>query len=476
MKIFKLFINENIKTWKKGSTKVLIFIVLLSLVCVLGLVKLMQKLDSNSNYNEMTIQSDKEGLKAQIEYLEEELKNGNLDDISKRNMQIELEEYQLYLDYDINAYGNTWRNELVTKIANAKVENNTEEIEKMINILKENNFEKYMEEQKQILKKQLEINAIDQKEYDDGILIIDLKIKYDIGNDKTTYSWKSLVISEIERSQASIRNGINQENNKVLKADEKQKLEDLIKIDIYRLEHNIPSSEVGSNSNFRMRFEMISPIFVVAIISIVAMIIAGGAISTETTEGTIKFWALTPNKRWKILTAKILSILFYIILITLIMSVLSVLIANVFFQDDGETYLYVQNGQVKEIGNTLYTIEYYLTETIPVILFTIFALMLSTVTRNTAISVSVSIGLYMGNGIFMAIINSFVTKDWIRYIPFNNLDITSKIFPNASDLLGTGANVFAKSNSLEFSLAVLGVCLILMLVTMYDSFNKRDII
>lgn len=247
MKIFKLFINENIKTWKKGSTKVLIFIVLLSLVCVLGLVKLMQKLDSNSNYNEMTIQSDKEGLKAQIEYLEEELKNGNLDDISKRNMQIELEEYQLYLDYDINAYGNTWRNELVTKIANAKVENNTEEIEKMINILKENNFEKYMEEQKQILKKQLEINAIDQKEYDDGILIIDLKIKYDIGNDKTTYSWKSLVISEIERSQASIRNGINQENNKVLKADEKQKLEDLIKIDIYRLEHNIPSSEVGSN-------------------------------------------------------------------------------------------------------------------------------------------------------------------------------------------------------------------------------------
>lgn len=221
---------------------------------------------------------------------------------------------------------------------------------------------------------------------------------------------------------------------------------------------------------------MMAPTFVVAVISIIAIIIAGGAISTETSEGTIKFWALTPNKRWKILTAKILSLIFYILIITLISSLLSIVVANVFFNGDGETYLYVQNGQVKEIGNALYTIEYYMVKTIPVIMFALFALMLSVITRNTAVSVSIGIALYMGNGIFMTIINSFVTKDWVRYIPFNNLNLVDKVFPNAGKLIDTGVSNFATTSSLGFSMTVLGVCAILMLVTMYDSFNKRDII
>ena len=45
VKIFKLFINENIKTWKKFSTKLLIIAVLLSLIGVLGLAKFMQHIE-----------------------------------------------------------------------------------------------------------------------------------------------------------------------------------------------------------------------------------------------------------------------------------------------------------------------------------------------------------------------------------------------------------------------------------------------
>ena len=46
-KIFKLFVNENIKTWKKFSTKLILIIIILSLVGVLGLVKVMQKLNES---------------------------------------------------------------------------------------------------------------------------------------------------------------------------------------------------------------------------------------------------------------------------------------------------------------------------------------------------------------------------------------------------------------------------------------------
>ena len=102
--------------------------------------------------------------------------------------------------------------------------------------------------------------------------------------------------------------------------------------------------------------------------------------------------------------------------------------------------------------------------------------MLSVLTRNTAVAVSFSVAIYIGNTIAMAIINQFITKDWIRFVPFNNLNIADKIFPNASNPISFATDGFATSTSLGFSLAVLGVCAILMLVTMYDSFNRRDII
>lgn len=476
MKIFKLFISENIKTWKKFSTKVLLVIVLLSIMAVLGITKLMQKLDNNVTYTREVANYNEENLKSQIEYLKSELENDSLDEVSKQNIQKQIEQYQLCLDYNIDGYGSTWRNDIVEQIVDAKMIDDTEKAEKLIKLLKEDNFNEYIEIQRQSLKESLKSKSITEQEYNDEILVLDLKEKYEIGKDEQENTWKNYAIIEIETNQKSLRTGINQQTRKVLKAEEKQELEDAIKIDIYRLENNIPTAEQGSDNNYRMRYEMMAPTFVVAVISIIAIIIAGGAISTETSEGTIKFWALTPNKRWKILTAKILSLIFYILIITLISSLLSIVVANVFFNGDGETYLYVQNGQVKEIGNALYTIEYYMVKTIPVIMFALFALMLSVITRNTAVSVSIGIALYMGNGIFMTIINSFVTKDWVRYIPFNNLNLVDKVFPNAGKLIDTGVSNFATTTSLGFSMTVLGVCAILMLVTMYDSFNKRDII
>lgn len=476
MKIFKLFISENIKTWKKFSTKVLLVIVLLSIMAVLGITKLMQKLDNNVTYIREVANYNEENLKSQIEYLKSELENDSLDEVSKQNIKKQIEQYQLCLDYNINGYGSTWRNDIVEQIVDAKMIDDTEKAEKLIKLLKEDNFNEYIEIQRQSLKESLKSKSITEQEYNDEILVLDLKEKYEIGKDEQENTWKNYAIIEIETNQKSLRTGINQQTRKVLKAEEKQELEDAIKIDIYRLENNIPTAEQGSDNNYRMRYEMMAPTFVVAVISIIAIIIAGGAISTETSEGTIKFWALTPNKRWKILTAKILSLIFYILIITLISSLLSIVVANVFFNGDGETYLYVQNGQVKEIGNALYTIEYYMVKTIPVIMFALFALMLSVITRNTAVSVSIGIALYMGNGIFMTIINSFVTKDWVRYIPFNNLNLVDKVFPNAGKLIDTGVSNFATTSSLGFSMTVLGVCAILMLVTMYDSFNKRDII
>lgn len=476
MKIIKLFIDENIKIWKKLSTKIMIVAIILSLFAVLALVKFMEKTEENTLISNIEVEYEKEDLEREIQYFESQLENEKLDEESRLNFERNLEVNKLYLEYNIRPYSNSWENELTTYIVEQKM--NGQDVEELLDILKNKDFNKYIEYQKKQLKQQLDNSTISEQEYSDNLTILELKEKYEIGKSYNQESyWKMTVIEKIKSAQYSLRTGINKETSKLLKVEEKQDLEDSIKLNIYRLEHNIPDSNTGSNSNYRLRFELLAPMFSIAVISIVIIVIAGGTISNEISTGTIKFWALTPNKRWKIMTAKLLSILFYIIILVLITSLVSVLIANVFFAQEGETYLYCKNGEVKEIGNTLYTIEFYFVKAIPITLFALFAVMLSTITRNTAVAVSFSVALYIGNGIAMQILNQFITKDWVRFIPFNNLNLTTKIFPNATDMTSMmfGTN-FATSTTLGFSLAVIGICAFLMLVTMYDSFNKRDII
>ena len=476
MKIIKLFIDENIKIWKKLSTKIMIVAIILSLFAVLALVKFMEKTEENTLISNIEVEYEKEDLEREIQYFESQLENEKLDEESRLNFERNLEVNKLYLEYNIRPYSNSWENELTTYIVEQKM--NGQDVEELLDILKNKDFNKYIEYQKKQLKQQLDNSTISEQEYSDNLTILELKEKYEIGKSYNQESyWKMTVIEKIKSAQYSLRTGINKETSKLLKVEEKQDLEDSIKLNIYRLEHNIPDSNTGSNSNYRLRFELLAPMFSIAVISIVIIVIAGGTISNEISTGTIKFWALTPNKRWKIMTAKLLSILFYIIILILITSLVSVLIANVFFSQEGETYLYCKNGEVKEIGNTLYTIEFYFVKAIPITLFALFAVMLSTITRNTAVAVSFSVALYIGNGIAMQILNQFITKDWVRFIPFNNLNLTTKIFPNATDMTSMmfGTN-FATSTTLGFSLAVIGICAFLMLVTMYDSFNKRDII
>ena len=471
MKIFKLFIDENIKTWKKFSTKLAIILIILALVAGLGLTKVLQHMDENSDSVIQYASTWKEGVEEDINSYKEQLKEPDLLQSEKNDIQNKIKIAEVRLQNNISVYSVNWKNTVLNSL-----EENMDE--KLLNIVLDNDFEGYINYEKESEKQKLNQKEITQQEYDDNIQILDLRYKYKIGNvenEEVIRDSKEGYLYKIKNEQKSIRTGIDYQSNRVLTAEQRKEYEDDIKINIYKIENNIVNEEYSTKTNYRMMFESLASSFVITLIAIFAMIVAGGAISSEVSTGTIKFWALTPNKRWKILTAKILSIIFYLVVITLIMSILSIICANIFFDTEGYEYIFVKNGNVEKIGNTLFTIEYYFAKLIPVIIFAIFALMLSVITRNTSLSLGLSIATYMGNSIAMIIINSYIKKDWIKIIPFNNLNIVDKIFPNFKSMLSTGLEN-TTTTSLEFSLIVLLVCMILMLVTMYDSFNKRDII
>lgn len=474
-KISKLFIDENIKTWKKFSTKLLIIIIILALIGALALTKVIQHINEK-NIVEMSNSIDwKESVKEDIKSYKEQLADETLDEETRKTIENEIEIRELNLQYNISPYGNYWKSEILNGLT---VSSDETEKEKLINLIKNDDFSGYIDMKKQDKKLELDNKKITQEEYDDEMIILDLYSKYEIGkSEKPIYgsNWKEALISDIRQLQRSVRTGIDYRSTKVLTVENKQEYQNEIKMDIYRIENNIVPAEY-ENANYRTTFEILAVMVVTAMIAIFAIIVAGGEISSEVSTGTIKFWALTPNKRWKIMTAKILSVLFYIIVITLIMAILTIACGNIFFDTDGNEYLYVRNGNVERLGNTLFILGYYFAKIIPIIIFALFALMLSTITRNTAVAVSLSIALYMGNGVVMEIINMFIKKDWIKFVPFNNLNIVDKIFPNFQNPMAMFGTSFATSTSLTFSLGVLAVCTILILVTMYDSFNKRDII
>lgn len=471
MKIFKLFIDENIKTWKKFSTKLAIILIILALVAGLGLTKILQHMDENSDSVIQYASTWKEGVEEDINSYKEQLKEPDLLQSEKNDIQNKIKIAEVRLQNNISVYSVNWKNTVLNSL-----EENMDE--KLLNIVLDNDFEGYINYEKESEKQKLNQKEITQQEYDDNIQILDLRYKYkigNVGNEEVIRDSKEGYLYKIKNEQKSIRTGIDYQSNRVLTAEQRKEYEDDIKINIYKIENNIVNEDYSTTTNYRMMFESLASSFVITLIAIFAMIVAGGAISSEVSTGTIKFWALTPNKRWKILTAKILSIIFYLVVITLIMSILSIICANIFFDTEGYEYIFIKNGNVEKIGNTLFTIEYYFAKLIPVIIFAIFALMLSVITRNTSLSLGLSIATYMGNSIAMIIINSYIKKDWIKIIPFNNLNIVDKIFPNFKSMLSTGLEN-TTTIPLGFSLIVLLVCMILMLVTMYDSFNKRDII
>ena len=107
MKIFKLFIDENIKTWKKLSTKIMIIAIILSLFAVLALVKFMEKTEENLlvyNSDNSTGENEKEFLEREIEFYESQLKNEKLDEetrlVTERNLHWW---YQAY-SYGVKGY------------------------------------------------------------------------------------------------------------------------------------------------------------------------------------------------------------------------------------------------------------------------------------------------------------------------------------------------------------------------------------
>jgi ABC-2 type transport system permease protein len=209
-------------------------------------------------------------------------------------------------------------------------------------------------------------------------------------------------------------------------------------------------------------------------------ILAGSSISNEISTGSIKSLIISPARRWKIYTAKLVSLLSTGVLMTLLLYGVAMLDHGVFFGfGAGQPYVYAHNGTAGEMGFHLYQFARLWVQFLDVAVYMCLAFMLSILTRNTAVSVGLSIAVYFSSSVIRAFLTLYRGHEWVRFIPFSNMGLAARMFPydNSQETIGFlfGSVGVQGAPPVGFSLVYLAVLVFCMGFIGLDSFCRRDI-
>jgi ABC-2 type transport system permease protein len=258
-------------------------------------------------------------------------------------------------------------------------------------------------------------------------------------------------------------------------------LKDQVAVLEYRMENN--SLVLASDAPLWNDAKVMVVGFGQFLITLLLLVIAGSAISQEIATGSIKSLIIAPVRRWKIYTAKMLSILSIGIIGIVILWVFSNIGASVFFGTNAMVpYVFVSGDTVHSIPFWLYDLLTLFAGNISTLVYCIMAFTLSIITRNTAFSVGSSVAILFTTSTVAAIISSLPIPHqlWMDFLPFMHFDLLGDFFPFRIFMTPLGSDLsysYLNTNgpSLQFSLIYLVVLLFCMIYIGFDSFTRRDI-
>ena len=490
-KIFALYRNEMVKTSHKVS---IIIIAALMVVCVFGVAVILKfSMSSESaNYTADTQwqQQQKEQYENEIAALKAQLAQ-NQDDYDLKTqlfyVETDLDAINMAISAGIGYPGgdysmqsqilSSWceaentRKELIERGRmgeqglEQRVSAYTEISGKLKNLFQDPDYKEYIALSNQLIELN-EYMSSDEKK----IQIESNALRLSANPNGENISGLETEIMNIETAKKRLLSNIN-EDGAVMSAEERAKVEDDLAVSTYRLENALYSGGTVPSMAAMITVGML-------FIMLLTIILAGGSISQEMSTGSIKSLIISPVKRWKIFTAKLLSLISVGVLASLLLYVSAVAANLIFFGTENMApYIYVSGGAAHELNFFLYYLAFIGVNFIDVVVFLVFAFMMSVITRNSAASVGIAMAVYFGGGMVTQIITSLTTGEWLRFIPFCNLSLAGKFFPFSPDaeMVNMFANMVSNSNTLQFSLIYLAVLVFLMGYTAFDSFTRRDI-
>ena len=491
---FNLCLNEFVKIIKKKSTLVFIIFVIIFLFISVILTKLAiinYNPDSNSE-----IYKDNNMLKSTIQNINDSIstleKNYNTNNYQKIELlKIKKHYYQYAFDNNIILFPssesttqNYWKFIIIQHLIqfksdayNLQSDNNklnelNDKVDYLTSILKKDDYDSFLEYMKDYYNEQYNLNKISQNELKLNLYMLDISKEYQV----TKYNCKDMLWKY--KSQSKILSYESQLINNNLSVEDIKDLNNKINLEKYRLKNNINSNK-GDLSNYNDLYIEISENLVLPILALYLIILASTTISGEFSKGTIKHLFITPNKRWKILLSKLVTLLIILIVASILSSLAIQLLSNVLFGEyKASDYIYMSNNKIISINSIAYNVLRFLVYDINIFIYMLFAITLSTATKDSVASVSISTFVYTTSTLFIKYINDNIINEWIKFIPFNNFNLLDKIFSNSSiyilEML-TSKNQVLNSTSLQFSgIYILVVC-VLLCITVFNSFKNKEI-
>jgi len=213
------------------------------------------------------------------------------------------------------------------------------------------------------------------------------------------------------------------------------------------------------------------------IIIIYLCVLGAGSIASEQANGTLKLLAIRPYKRSKILTSKILSIIFMGGLLILISSAVTLIIGGINYGLSSLPVLMIFNAQKAIVVDVVTEyIIYLLTIMAQIIVFTIISVAISTIFKSSVGSVAISVMIF-----FASMILNTLSSPILVIVPLCHLDLFK--YMGASFLGSSGYSlidtifspVVGTSFNFVLSLVMLVVTTLIIAIITYVVFNKRDI-
>ena len=202
-----------------------------------------------------------------------------------------------------------------------------------------------------------------------------------------------------------------------------------------------------------------------SVVTLFTVVVAGGIVASEFSQGTIKMLLTRPMKRWKILTSKLITVGLFAIMMSIVLLVSGIIFGYIFFDNVPGTQLELVDGKVVEVSYWGRLLLLTALSLVNVFVIGSLAFMIGSVFRSSSLAIGISIFL-MFAGVQVTQILAMLDFEFPKYIIFANT--------NLSQFIGTNTPLI-ESMTLNFSIIIIVVYLLIFLVTSYWSFTKRDV-
>lgn len=211
-------------------------------------------------------------------------------------------------------------------------------------------------------------------------------------------------------------------------------------------------------------------LMLLSIVSLFTIIIAAGIVASEFRWGTIKLLLIRPISRTIILLSKYVSVVLFSVVTSLFVFLFSWITGAILFGIEGANPhmilyadMFAANGDFEYVSIAYEVFSGYGYQLINLIMMATFALMISTIFRNSSLAIGVSIFLmFAGNQIVLF----FAERSWAKYILFANTDLKQ---------YESGHSPILEGMTLPFSITVLIVYYLIFIALSWLFFVRRDV-